>query len=344
MIQTRLTELLGVRHPIVLGGMSGGTSAELVAAVSNAGGFGIYGASLTVTGVAAQHDETRAVVDHIRSLTEEPFGLNLLLFACSDADIEAVLALQPRVLATAWAKSEADLRSVADRSHAAGALWMHQVDRVDEAQRAAQAGADLIVAQGTEGGGHVGLIGTFPLTRMIVRAVAPMPVVAAGGIADGAGLAAALMLGAEGVLLGTRFLATDESPLPAGYKQAIIASDGHDTILSEIPDLTSGYLWPGAYARVLRNTFVKEWSGREGELRRRREEVGRNLATARAAGDAEHGRLLIGQDAGLIDSIEPAGRLVERLVVDAERALAGATRYIADAHAHAPASRNSAAG
>lgn len=336
MIKTRLTGLLGIRHPIVLGGMSGGTSAELVAAVSNAGGLGVHGASPTVTSIAMQHDETRSVVERIRSLTDAPFGLNLLLFVCSDADIDAILALRPRVLATAWPKVETDLRSVAERAHAAGALWMHQVDRADEAKRAAEAGADIIVAQGTEGGGHVGLMATFPLTRIVVRAVAPIPVLAAGGIADGEGIAAALMLGADGVLIGTRFLATNESPLPAGYKQAIVASDGHDTVLSEIPDVASGRIWPGAYARVRRNAFIKEWSGHEGELRRRREEVRKGMAAARAAGDVERGSLLIGQDAGLIDSIEPAGALVARLAKDAESALADACGHIVDGRTAAP--------
>ena len=336
MIRTRLTELLAIRHPIVLGGMSGGTSAELVAAVSNAGAFGVYGASLTVTGVAVQHEHARAVVERIRTLTDAPFGLNVLLFACSDADVDAILALRPRVLATAWPRPETDLRSIAERVHAAGALWMHQVDRADEAKRAADAGADIVVAQGTEGGGHVGLIATLPLTRMVVRAVAPIPVVAAGGIADGEGIAAALMLGAQGVLLGTRFLATNESPLPAGYKQAIVASDGHDTVLSEIPDIASGRVWPGAYARVRLNAFIKEWSGREGELRRRRDEVRKGLAAARSAGDAEHGSLLIGQDAGLIDSIEPAGALIARLAADAERVLAHVSGLVVDARTPAP--------
>ena len=119
-------------------------------------------------------------------------------------------------------------------------------------------------------------------------------------------------------------------PFPAGYKQAIVASDGHDTVLSAIPDIASGRIWPGAFARVRRNEFVKEWSGQEGELRRRREDVRKGLAAARAAGDAERGSLLIGQDAGLVDSIELAGVLVAGLAADAERVLAGASRYIVD--------------
>src|SRR5207248_11564301 len=117
------------------------------------------------------------------------------------------------------------------RVHAAGARITHMVSTVNEARRAADAGADVIIAQGTEGGGHVGVMGTIVLVPQVVRAVAPIPVLAAGGIADGAGLAAALMLGAEGVLLGTRLLATDEAPLPRQYKEAICRSDGHDTLL-----------------------------------------------------------------------------------------------------------------
>lgn len=329
MIRTRFSELLGILHPIVLGGMSGGTSADLVAAVSDAGGLGIYGASRRMRpGAPLPTDEIRSVVERIRSLTKAPFGLNLLLFDAAPEDVDAVLALRPRVLATAWPWPDHELRGVAERAHAAGALFMHQADTVDGAKRAAESGADIVVAQGTEGGGHVGLMATLPLTRMVVRAVAPLPVLAAGGIADGEGIAAALMLGAQGVLLGTRFLATPESPLPDGYKQAIVASDGHDTVLSEIPDIASGSIWPGAYARVRRNAFVEEWIGREGELRRRRQEVRAGLATARAAGDAEHGSLLIGQDAGLVDSIEPAGALVRRLAADAERVITERTREL----------------
>jgi len=192
------------------------------------------------------------------------------------------------------------------------------VSTVHEARRAAQAGADVIIAQGTEGGGHVGVMGTLVLVPQVVRAVAPIPVLAAGGIADGAGMAAAIMLGAEGVLLGTRFLATPEAPLPDAYKQAICASDGHDTLLTELPDVISGQVWPGAYARVLRTGFIQEWLGREGEVRRDRHDLLRRVQRAREEGDVPNGSLLIGQDSGLIDSVEPAGALVERIVREAE--------------------------
>jgi NAD(P)H-dependent flavin oxidoreductase YrpB (nitropropane dioxygenase family) len=314
-IKTRLTELLGIRHPIVLGGMSRATGADVVAAVSEAGGLGTLGVS------AMTPEEIRTAVERIRSRTQRPFGLNVLLFSVSEAQVDAVFAARPRVVASAWRRPEYDLRALAERVHATGALHMHQADTLDEAKRAAEAGADVVVAQGTEGGGHVGVMATLPLARMVIRALPDIPVVVAGGIADGAGIAAALVLGADGVLLGTRFLATEEAPFPDGYKRAIVASDGHDTLISEIPDIAAGQMWPGAYARVLRNAFIEEWIGREGELRRHLAEVRQSLQAARAAGDAKRGSLLMGQDAGLIDSIEPAGALVERLAADAEVAL-----------------------
>ncbi len=315
MIKTRLTDRLGIRHPIVLGGMSRATAAEVVGAVSGAGGLGTLGIS------AMTPEDIRTSCERIRSFTSAPFGLNALLFLVSAEQVDAILACRPRVIATAWRRPEYDLRAFADRVHASGALHMHQADTLDEAKRAAEAGVDVVVAQGTEGGGHVGVMATLPLARMVIRALPHLPVLVAGGIADGAGIAAALVLGADGVLLGTRFLATEEAPFPDGYKRAILESDGHDTLITEIPDIVSGTVWPGAYARVRRNGFIEEWLGREGELRRRWREVLSQVQAARAAGDADRGTLLMGEDAGLIDSIEPAGALVERLAVDAETAL-----------------------
>jgi NAD(P)H-dependent flavin oxidoreductase YrpB (nitropropane dioxygenase family) len=309
---TRVCALFGIEHPVVLGGMGSGTSPDLVAAVSAAGGLGVQGcagrAPADITGLA----------EAIRARTDRPFGLNLLLFTAEDAAVDAVLAAQPAVLSTAWASPEQQLAPLFARAHDAGIRTMHMVSTVHEARRAAEAGADVLVAQGTEGGGHVGLIGSLVLVPQVVRAVAPIPVLAAGGIADGSGLAAALMLGAEGVLLGTRFLATAEAPLPATYKEAICASDGHDTFLTELPDVISGQVWPGAFARVLRTQFIQTWLGREGEVRQRRAELRQAVARARQTGDVNNGALLIGQDAGLIERIEPAAEVVSRVVREAE--------------------------
>jgi NAD(P)H-dependent flavin oxidoreductase YrpB (nitropropane dioxygenase family) len=136
-------------------------------------------------------------------------------------------------------------------------------------------------------------------------------------------MAAALALGAEGVLLGTRFLATDESPLHVNFKQAIVRSNGHDTVLTEIPDIARGTVWPGAMARTLHNRFVEQWSGREWALRQHARAAGEALERARASGDVEHGALLIGQDAGLIDSIVPAREVIERMVAETEQIISG---------------------
>jgi NAD(P)H-dependent flavin oxidoreductase YrpB (nitropropane dioxygenase family) len=316
MLRTRICDLLEIMHPIVLGGMASGTSTALVTAVSQAGGFGTLG----VTNLSAE--QVHAQIGAIRAATARPFGVNFLLFLMQEAGLQAALAARPRVVAFAWARPEQDLRSYFQRVHAAGLLVMHMAGEVPEAVRAAEAGADIIVAQGTEGGGHVGWMASMALVPMVVQAVAPKPVLAAGGIADGRGLAAALALGAEGVLLGTRFLATDESPLHPHHKQAIVQSTGHDTVLTEIPDVAAGNVWPGAMARTLRNRFVERWAGREWELRQRAQEVGRAALAARQAGDVANAPLLIGQDAGLIDTILPAAEVIQRMVAEAEDIMA----------------------
>jgi NAD(P)H-dependent flavin oxidoreductase YrpB (nitropropane dioxygenase family) len=314
-LRTRACELLGIEHPIVMGGMGTGTSPELVAAVSGAGGLGILGAT------RQSPDELARDAAAIRAVTDRPFGVNLLLFRERPGQYDGLLAARPRVISTAWSTLEQDLAPYAARAHAIGALMMHMVSTVGEAKAAARAGVDVIVAQGTEGGGHVGVMGTMPLVPMIVSAVAPIPVLAAGGVADGRGLAAALALGAEGVLLGTRFLATDEAPIAKGFKQAIVESDGHDTLVTDIPDVANGQVWPGAYVRVRRNRFIEEWIGRDNELRRRRREVSAQLQEAAKAGDPDRGAIMLGQTAGLIDRVEPAADLVRQISRDAEAIL-----------------------
>jgi len=312
-LRTKLTELLGIDAPVVLGGMgSGGTGHALVAAVSEAGGLGTLSASFL------EPADQRAEVEAIRARTNRPFGLNHLLAFVDEDRFAASLALHPKVIATAWAWSAQDLAGLFERAHQAGALVMHMVSGVPEAERAVAAGADVVVAQGTEGGGHVGWIGSMALVPMVVRAIAPVPVLAAGGIADGAGLAAALALGAEGALLGTRFLASPESPAPAGFKRTLLESDGHDTLLTEIPDIAAGRVWPGAMSRVRRNHFVERWAGREWELRQQRDRVGPAVNEARRRDDTEEYTLGTGQTAGLITSLRPAADIVRELVEDAE--------------------------
>jgi len=175
------------------------------------------------------------MVDRARVITDKPIGINLLLHAAEDR-VDEVLGYEPAVFSTAWPRDDQDLTAIFARAHERGAKVMHMAPTLPDAQRAAEAGADVIVAQGTEGGGHVGLMGTYVIVRQVARAVAPLPVLAAGGVADGAGLAAALALGAAGALLGTRFLATDEAPVEPYLKDAIVRSDGHDTVIRTVAD------------------------------------------------------------------------------------------------------------
>lgn len=311
-LRTAFTELVGVEHPIVSAGMGGGgPDGDLAGAVSAAGGLGLIGASWH------DADEVRARVERVRDLTDAPFGVNLLLFG-NEHLLDPVLDLAPPVLSTAWPRDEQDLGEIFARAHGRGAKVMHMVPSLPDALRAAEAGADVIVAQGTEGGGHVGEMGSSVLVRQVVKAVAPVPVLAAGGFADGAGLAAALALGADGVLMGTRFIATEEAPSAPAAKQAIVESDGHDTVLTSVPDTLGGKDWPGAWSRVKRTRFVEAWLGREPELIRRRAEVRAQLAAARERGDREYWTMWVGQSAGLVDSIAGARDVVRTIVADAE--------------------------
>jgi NAD(P)H-dependent flavin oxidoreductase YrpB (nitropropane dioxygenase family) len=316
MIRTPVCDLLHIDHPIALGGMGSVYAPTLVAAVSSAGGLGAMGCHYL------RPDQIQAGAAAIRERTNRPFALNFLLFDVEEDAFSAALELQPSAIAFAWPRAEQDAKPHIDRAHAAGCKVTFMAGGVPEAVKAAEAGADVIIAQGTEGGGHVGWQTTMTLVPMVVDAVAPVPVLAAGGIADGRGLAAAISLGADGALLGTRFLASQESPLHPNFKQSILESDGHDTLLSEIPDIAAGRVWPGAMSRSRRNRFIERWAGREWALRQRRAEAYAMVQIARKNGDINEAVLSMGQDAGLIHEILPAAEIVNRIAAEAERILA----------------------
>jgi NAD(P)H-dependent flavin oxidoreductase YrpB (nitropropane dioxygenase family) len=315
MIRTPVCDLLDIEHPIALGGMGSATSPALVAAVSRAGGLGALGCHYLSP---EQINERTAA---IRQDTNKPFGLNFLMFDTREDSFAVALELRAAVMQFAWARPDQDLKVYFDRAHDAGCIVTYMAGAVPEAVRAAKAGADIIIAQGTEGGGHVGWMASMPLIPMVVDAVGPIPVLAAGGFADGRGLVAALSLGAGGILLGTRFLATIESPLHPNFKQAIVDSNGHDTQLSEIPDIAAGLVWPGAMTRSRRNRFVERWAGREWALRQDRVEAFARLQGARMSGDVDEGPLSMGQDAGLIRDIPSAAEIVSRIAQEAEEIL-----------------------
>ncbi len=316
MIRTRVCDLLGIEHPIALGGMGSIYAPDLVSAVSNAGGLGAMGCH------RLNPEQLRQGTAAIRAKTNKPFALNFLIFEAREDAFDAALEERPAVIAFAWPRPEQDISRFVDRAHEAGAKVTFMAGGVPEARRAVDAGVDVVVAQGTEGGGHVSWIASLPLIPMIVDAVSPVPVLAAGGIADGRGLAAALALGADGVLLGTRFLASRESPLHPNFKQAIVDADGHDTLLSEIPDIAAATVWPGAMSRSKRNRFIDRWAGREWALRQHQVHAMEAIVAARAAGDVEEAPLSMGQDSGLIHDIPSAGEIVARIARDAEAILA----------------------
>lgn len=316
MIRTKFCDLLKIDHPIALGGMGSIYAPALVAAVSSAGGLGAMGCH------NLKPEQVRAGMAAIRERTNKPFGVNFLLFDLREDSFATALELRPPVVAFAWPRPEQDLAPFIARAHDAGSKVTFMAGGVPEARRAVAAGADVIIAQGTEGGGHVGWQASLPLIPMVVDAVAPVPVLAAGGIADGRGLAAALALGADGALLGTRFLASEESPLHANFKQAIVDADGHDTLLSELPDLAAGKVWPGAMSRSKRNGFIDRWAGREWALRRDQAMALADVQAARQRGDINEAPLSMGQDAGLIRDIPPAAEIVGRIAREAEAILA----------------------
>lgn len=315
MIRTPVCDIFGIDHPIFLGGMGSIYSPSLVAAVSEAGGLGAMGCH------RLSPQQIKEAAADIRGRTNRSFALNFLIFHAEEESFAAALTERPPAMAFAWPRPDQDIKSYVGRAKDAGCKVTYMAGGVPEALAGVEAGADVIVAQGTEGGGHVSWNATMALVPMMVDAVGPVPVIAAGGIADGRGLAAALALGAQGVLLGTRFLASEESPLHPNFKQAIVDADGHDTVLTEIPDIAQATVWPGAMSRAKRNRFIERWAGQEWALRQNQVQAHADLIAARKAGDVEEASLSMGQDAGLIHDIPPAGEIVARIARQAEEIL-----------------------
>ena len=302
----RVCELLGIRYPIFLGGMAHVSRAPLVSAVSEAGGLGIIGSG----GMAPQ--DLASEIAAVREKTQKPFGVNLMLLDPNvEAQVEVVLRAGVPMVSTGAGNPGKYLESF----KRAGILVFSVVAAVALARRMERAGVDGIIAEGTESGGHVGEATTLCLVPQVVDAVR-VPVVAAGGIADGRGLAAALVLGAQGVQIGTRFLASAEAPVHSNYKEAILRATDRST------SVTGRSI--GAPVRAIENRMTKEFARYE-EARRPREEFERlavgGLRRAVYEGDTETGSLMAGQIAGLIDTIEPVAEILEKMVGDARALL-----------------------
>ena len=197
-----------------------------------------------------------------------------------------------------------------------------QVRTVEEARRAAAAGVDVVTAQGTEAGGHTGRVSTLPLVPRVVDAVAPIPVVAAGGIADGRGMAAALMLGAEGVWLGTRFLGTYECGVSDRYKARVVESTGDDTVLTDVFDIATGMPWPeGISGRAIRNRFAERWVGREDDLRAWANDHREEYRASGPEVEVDEHAIWAGEAAAFVTELSPAAHVVHGLVAEATAVL-----------------------
>jgi NAD(P)H-dependent flavin oxidoreductase YrpB (nitropropane dioxygenase family) len=323
-LRTSFCELAGIAVPVVQAPVGGVSVPSLAAAVSNAGGLGMLAVSWDGPG---QLDEKLA---RTRSLTDKPFGINVVLEWPQQDRVARCLAAGVRIISTFWGDPAPYTKAI----HEADALHVHTVASAQEARAAVSAGADVVVAQGWEAGGHVwGEVATLPLVPAVVDAVAPVPVIAAGGIADGRGLAAVLALGADAAWIGTRFLLAEEAASAAAYREAVAGAAETGTAHGIVFDKG----WPDAPHRVLRNTTVRAWevAGRPAPGNRPGEDdvVGTwlngrpvlryayNAPLTGVQGDTEAMALYAGQGAGLVHRTQPAAGIVAEIVADAERIL-----------------------
>ncbi|MEA3193653.1 MAG: enoyl-[acyl-carrier protein] reductase [Betaproteobacteria bacterium] len=302
-MKTRITELLGIEHPIFQAAMSWASSnAPLIIAVSNAGGLGVLAAG------PMRVEDFRNALKEIKKKTSKPYGVNIPLNGKHATELLQI-ALEEKI--PVMVASQGGPREHLARFRAVGTKWLHVIASVEHAKKAEAAGVDALVVDGAEAGGHPppSQVGTIVLVRRVVKAT-KLPVVASGGVADGAGIAALLALGADAVQLGTRFIATPEASVHENYKKAVLAADIQDTCLVGPASLP---------IRQIRNAFTRKFdAAREDE----REALfnGTSLKKAALDGDVEWGKVEAGQSAGLVDDIVPAAELFRRLVTETEEA------------------------
>ncbi|HZR73368.1 nitronate monooxygenase [Bradyrhizobium sp.] len=319
-ISTPLTSLLGIRHPVLSAPMAIIAGSRLVTAVGNAGGFGILGGG---------YGDKDWLVQEAAKLQQcsAPFGIGFITWSMAKQPelLDIALEANPRAIMLSFG----DPKPFAPRIKAAGCLLICQVQTEDMAKQALDAGADILIAQGTEAGGHGASRTTLDIVPAIVDfAAGRVPVVAAGGLADGRGLAAMLMMGASGVLLGTRFYASVECDGADEAKKRICAATTSDTVRGMVFDISRKIWWPAPFtARTLINDHARRWAGRETELVHNVEAVAAAYAAERDAGNYDVAAVFAGQAVGLIHDIPPAAEIVERLVSEADQILAGRRNF-----------------
>jgi nitronate monooxygenase len=315
-LRTAFTEMFSIGHPVASAPMGGSAGGVLAAAVSNGGGLGLVG------GGRGEIDWLDRELALVADLTDKPWGVGFLSWSVDPGIVEWALERRPDAIMLSFG----DPGPLAEPVKRAGVKLIIQVTNLEEARTALDAGADIVIAQGTEAGGHGGGRATLPFVPAVVDLAAPVPVLAAGGIADGRGLAAALVLGAAGALIGTRFQATPEALVDSQTVKAILAGAGESTERSRVLDIARGAPWPARYpGRALRNAFLDEWRGREDELERD-SEAKASFRLAAAAGDPAAVPVWASEAIDLITDAISAGDLVRLLAEDAEQALSRAGR------------------
>lgn len=313
-LRTAFTELFSVEHPIALAPMGGCAGGALAAAVSDGGGLGLVG------GGRGHPDWLERELAIVADRTTKPWGVGFLSWAAEVSAVRQALSRRPSAVMLSFGDPGPFVQPVRD----AGALLIIQVTDLDEARQALDLGADVIVAQGADAGGHGGRPGrsTFSFVPVVADLAAPTPVLAAGGIADGRGLAAALALGAAGALIGTRFQATVETLADSSVSAAIIAGSGADTERSTILDIARGVPWPARYpARALRHPFVERWQGREAELAAD-DDAKRAYRQGVESGELPRDPVWASEAIDLITELRPAAELVSDLAAEAAATLA----------------------
>jgi len=320
LIETALTRLLGIEHPILLAPMGSAAGGKLAAAVTNAGGLGLVGSG---------YASTAAIKKELTEAGNVRVGVGFILWALekNPAALDVTLDARPAAVMLSFG----DPTPFTGRIKDAGCKIICQVQTLAQAKEAAVAGADIIIAQGRDAGGHSGMTrGTMGFVPAVVDAVAPIPVVAAGGIADGRGLAAALALGAAGVSMGTRFTASRESLWDPAMKDAALAAGGDQTQQTRVFDIVRGAPWPAIYpGRALRNDFSAEWHGREEALGTRQAEVEAEYL-ARAPDDFARRVVWAGEGVDLVNDIPSAAEIIERIVAQAASTLKYGARLVKD--------------
>ena len=326
-LRTPLCDMLDIEHPILLAGMGGVAYAELVAAVSNAGGYGVLGMA------GRTPDEIADQMRQVRKLTDRPFGVDLL--AASPESLTASVDVIINGGATAFVAGLGVPMPILEALHKAGLKVMVVCGQVKHAVKAEQAGCDAVICQGGEGGGHTGLVGTFPLVAQAVETV-KIPVAAAGGLYDGRGLAAALALGAQAVWMGTRFIATKEAHAGDLYREAVVQARDEDTVRTRC--------YSGKPMRVAKNPYVEDWESRPKDIQPFPMQAMVSVRAGVMGGiggqidglDPDRSCFAMGQSAGGVHKVMSAAEVIAEIMSDAHAAVSRLSALNARSPAGAP--------